>query len=287
MLAYVFRHWPSQASDGGDYEALHLRFHRSIANEGPAGFHRSFIFRLEKAPWIAATGPIFEDWYLVENFAASERSLGKIALLTTMSHSARLRKPRALSTSGRRAAHIAKVRRALWFSKPRGLPVPRNLRRRSRGGFGQRRRALGASDGSRTFSGVLSIAGEPDGCSEGAGGARNPVGTALGRRLIGGSPSMAGLLLAPPQPFSSCSPPPQSGSRRQPCRRPKYHCDRSHRRSASVLGSGALRYNASPEDNGMMSSRRPWMNSFGCFTFAILRSERKESLRKRATGRKG
>jgi hypothetical protein len=68
----VFRHWPPQASDGGIYEALHLQFHRSIANESPAGFHRSFIFRLEKAPWIAVTGPIYEDWYLVENFAALE-----------------------------------------------------------------------------------------------------------------------------------------------------------------------------------------------------------------------
>ena len=75
MLAYVFRHWPSQASDGGDYEALHLQFHRSIAKESPAGFHLSFIFRPEKAPWIAATGPIYEDWYLVENFAALESSI--------------------------------------------------------------------------------------------------------------------------------------------------------------------------------------------------------------------
>ena len=72
MLAYVFRHWPLQGLDRGDYEATLLQFQRSIANESPAGFHRSFVFRLEKAPWIAATGSIYEDWYLVENFAALE-----------------------------------------------------------------------------------------------------------------------------------------------------------------------------------------------------------------------
>jgi hypothetical protein len=126
MLAYVFRHWPSQTLDGGDYEALHLQFHRSIADESPAGFHRSFIFRLEKAPWIAATGPIYEDWYLVENFAALE-SLNEGAV------SGKNRSPhdniaqRASGGSGAlyrlRAGepHFAKVQMALWFSKPRGL----------------------------------------------------------------------------------------------------------------------------------------------------------------------
>ena len=63
MLAYVFRHWPLQGLDRGDYEATLLQLHRSIANESPARFHRSFVFRLERAPWIAATGSIYEDWY--------------------------------------------------------------------------------------------------------------------------------------------------------------------------------------------------------------------------------
>jgi hypothetical protein len=129
MLAYVFRHWPLQGLDRGDYEATLLQFHRSIANESPAGFHRSFVFRLEKAPWIAATGSIYEDWYLVENFAALE-SLNEGAV------SGKNRSPhdsiaqRASGGSGAlyrlRAGepHFAKVRVALWFSKPRGLPYP-------------------------------------------------------------------------------------------------------------------------------------------------------------------
>ena len=76
---------------------------------------------------ITATGPIYEDWYLVENFAALE-SLNEGAV------SGKNRSPhdniaqRASGGSGAlyrlRAGepHIAKVRMALWFSKPRGLP---------------------------------------------------------------------------------------------------------------------------------------------------------------------
>jgi hypothetical protein len=127
MLAYVFWHWPSQGSDRSGYEATLLQFHRSIANESPAGFRLSFVFRLEKAPWIATTGPIYEDWYLVEDFAALE-SLNEGAVSGTN------RAPHdgiAQCASGGTGAlyqlragepHFAKVRIALWFSKPRGLP---------------------------------------------------------------------------------------------------------------------------------------------------------------------
>jgi hypothetical protein len=47
MLAYLLRHWPLQGLDRGDYEATLLQFHRSIANESPAGFtgHSSFDLR--------------------------------------------------------------------------------------------------------------------------------------------------------------------------------------------------------------------------------------------------
>ena len=127
MLAYVFRHWPAQASDGGDYEALLLQFHRSIANERPAGFRRSFVFRLENAPWIAATGPIYEDWYLVEDFAALESlNEGAVSGKNRTPHDNVAR--RASDGSGAlyrlRAGepNVTGVRMALWFSKPSGLP---------------------------------------------------------------------------------------------------------------------------------------------------------------------
>jgi hypothetical protein len=129
MLAYVFRHWPSQVSDRVDYEATHLQFHRSIASESPAGFRRSFVFRLAKASWVGATGPIYEDWYLVENFAALE-SLNEGAV----SGKNRSRHDRIAQRAGGGSGalyrlragqpHFTKARMALWFSKPRGLPYP-------------------------------------------------------------------------------------------------------------------------------------------------------------------
>jgi hypothetical protein len=156
MLAYVFRHWPSQVSDRVDYEATLLQFHRSIANESPAGFHRSFVFGLAQASWIGVSGPIYEDWYLVENFAALE-SLNEGAV------SGKNRSPhdsiaqRASGGSGAlyrlRAgqAHFTKARMALWFSKPRGLPyaefyagVP-NEALNAGGGLWERQMVLGSS----------------------------------------------------------------------------------------------------------------------------------------------
>jgi hypothetical protein len=156
MLAYVFRHWPSLGLDRTDYEATHLEFQRSIANESPAGFHRSFVFRLVKASWIAATGPIYEDWYLVENFAALESlNEGAVSGKNRAPHDSIAQ--RASGGSGAlyrlRAGepHFAKARMALWFSKPRGLPyhefyagVPREALD-SGGGLWERQMVLGPS----------------------------------------------------------------------------------------------------------------------------------------------
>jgi hypothetical protein len=156
MLAYVFRHWPSQSSDRGDYEATHLQFHQSIANESPAGFHRSFVFRLVKASWIAATGPIYEDWYLVENFAALESlNEGAVSGKNRSSHDRIAQRASGGSGALYRLRvgepHVAKARMALWFSKPRGLPYPEFYAGVSRealdsgGGLWERQMVLGPS----------------------------------------------------------------------------------------------------------------------------------------------
>jgi hypothetical protein len=190
MLAYVFRHWPLQGLDRGDYEATLLQFHRSIANESPAGFHRSFVFRLEKAPWIAATGSIYEDWYLVENFCClgitqrrcgfREKSLSSRQYCTA----SKWRKRRTLPASSWGAALREGARGSLVFEATR-LAISRILCRRSPRSFGQGWRTLGASDGSRSFPGVLPFAGKSDDRSKGAGRRRNPTGTGLERRMIG------------------------------------------------------------------------------------------------------
>ena len=90
------------------------------------------------------------------------------------------RKRRTLPASSWGAALREGARGPLVFEATR-LAISRILCRRSPRSFG----TLGASDGSRSFPGVLPFAGKSDDRSKGAGRRRNPTGTGLERRMIG------------------------------------------------------------------------------------------------------
>lgn len=125
-LAYVFWHWPLPESEPDAYESLLMHFHRALAARRPEGFLRSSVFRLPGAPWAETDGPVYEDWYLVEHFAAlGLLNEGAITGVSQEPHDRvafqaeggaggvyRLR----LGTS-----MPAEARQARWFSKPRGL----------------------------------------------------------------------------------------------------------------------------------------------------------------------
>lgn len=66
MLAYVFWHWP--AVENGYEDAL-LSFHRSLAEQPPAGWRGSRVFRVGNRPWLAVPQS-YEDWYFVDDFTA-------------------------------------------------------------------------------------------------------------------------------------------------------------------------------------------------------------------------
>jgi hypothetical protein len=68
MLAYLFWHEPRPEIDSDRYVALLQAFHRALAAAPPPSFVRSWSVRLDEAPWNG--GPAFEDWYLVEDWAA-------------------------------------------------------------------------------------------------------------------------------------------------------------------------------------------------------------------------
>jgi len=70
MLAYVFWHIPASSAQRDEYERLLIGFHETLAAHAPQGFRRSFVNRVEKAPWIGAGAAAYEDWYIVENSAA-------------------------------------------------------------------------------------------------------------------------------------------------------------------------------------------------------------------------
>lgn len=68
MIAYVFWHRAAPRSDG--YEERLVAFHAALAAHPPAGFRGSRAFRLDGAPWLGGEGTPYEDWYLVESWAA-------------------------------------------------------------------------------------------------------------------------------------------------------------------------------------------------------------------------
>lgn len=125
MLAYVFWHWAQQGASG--YESALARFHRRLAEDPPAGYAGSFAFRLAgQPPGIDSAGATYEDWYLLDDFAA----------LGVLNESAVSAANRAAHDDVARAAvgaaggvyrlragppMPAAVRCATWFSKPRGI----------------------------------------------------------------------------------------------------------------------------------------------------------------------
>jgi hypothetical protein len=67
-LAYVF--WHSAAPPALAYQADLLAFHASLAADPPSGFIRSQTSGLAGASWLGAAQESYEDWYLVEGWAA-------------------------------------------------------------------------------------------------------------------------------------------------------------------------------------------------------------------------
>src|SRR6185436_6036574 len=124
-LAYGFWHWPRHAVALEQYEARQRAFQAALAGEPPRGFQRGTTVRLRGAPWAAAGGPAYEDWYLVDDMAALER-------LNDAAVSGRRQSPHdsvaALAANGiaglyglRAGVPLAVPDFASWFAKPEGM----------------------------------------------------------------------------------------------------------------------------------------------------------------------
>jgi hypothetical protein len=70
MLAYLFWHEPKPDVDEDRYVALLRRFHDALAAAPPPAFVCSWSVRLDAAPWDGGPSRPFEDWYVVEDWAA-------------------------------------------------------------------------------------------------------------------------------------------------------------------------------------------------------------------------
>ena len=77
MLAYLFWHRPRPEAGVEAYEETLTSFHRSLAHRPPVGLRATWSFRVAELSWLAAPGPEgsapaggYEDWYLLEDYAA-------------------------------------------------------------------------------------------------------------------------------------------------------------------------------------------------------------------------
>jgi hypothetical protein len=72
MLAYLFWHWPLAAADPAEYETRLAEFHARLRSFPPERFLSSTSARITGARWTPNTAvhQNYEDWYLVEDFAA-------------------------------------------------------------------------------------------------------------------------------------------------------------------------------------------------------------------------
>jgi hypothetical protein len=69
VLAYVFWHVPAPDIAAADYEARLAAFHGALRGERPAGLGLTATVALDAVPWLGGAAG-YEDWYLVDNFAA-------------------------------------------------------------------------------------------------------------------------------------------------------------------------------------------------------------------------
>ena len=133
MLAYVFWHWPGAGVEADSYEKDLRDFHRALAQAKPAGFQRSVVFRLAGAPWLATSGPAYEEWYLVDGSGGLDPlNEGAVSGLCKEPHD------RAARQAGGGTAGLYRLRAgepklappaagleewslAWWFAKPAGV----------------------------------------------------------------------------------------------------------------------------------------------------------------------
>lgn len=124
MLAYVFWHWRHAAVDREEYEQVLGAFHASLRDAPSPGFRRSWVWRVQGAPWLPE-GTGYEDWYLLDSSAALD-PLNEAAVTASRQRAhdqaARLV---AGGTAGlyrlRAGEPLPDAARGIWFAKPAGM----------------------------------------------------------------------------------------------------------------------------------------------------------------------
>jgi hypothetical protein len=69
-LAYVFWHWPRPGVSTNDYEAKLSAFQSALKAANPRLVASVLSYKVDSLTWGPKDGPVYEDWYLVDGFAA-------------------------------------------------------------------------------------------------------------------------------------------------------------------------------------------------------------------------
>jgi hypothetical protein len=127
VLAYVFWHRPADGLAPGEYDRALRRFHRSLALRPPGGFLGSVTLRAPDCAWLGGAG--YEDWYVIEDFAAlgvlNEAAIGR-GHRSAHDGAARRAGPGtgAIFRLIEGSPSPADARIAVWIDKPRGVENP-------------------------------------------------------------------------------------------------------------------------------------------------------------------
>ena len=126
MLAYVFWHWPQANVDAQLYRTHLIEFHEILARNKPPGFRYSAVFAIGAAPWLAASGNAYEDWYIVEDSSGLDPlNEGAVSGVCEEPHN-RVAREAAGGTAGLYGFRDGTIdfgnsRYANWISKPNGM----------------------------------------------------------------------------------------------------------------------------------------------------------------------
>ena len=125
MLAYVFWHWKRAHIAPRDYERCQCAFHEALVDPPIAGFRHSFSFALTGTPIPNGPAAGYEDWYVLDDFAAlGEINREAVTRSRTVPHA----EAAALAEAGTaglyelmRGAIATTAAHAHWFGKPQGV----------------------------------------------------------------------------------------------------------------------------------------------------------------------
>ena len=125
-LSYVFWHWPRRRAAVQLYEARLATFQSALLRSSPPGLSEVLSFRLDRLPWKTNQGHCYEDWYVVQDFAALG-ALNTAAVATPMLRDHDSVAEMASGGAGavykpvKGALTLGQARTATWFQKPPGF----------------------------------------------------------------------------------------------------------------------------------------------------------------------